>query len=459
MKVLQIQWRLTRLLWLAALNVAATGCGADLSVESRAGSSRPLPGEENAINYLDSEDVIAIMQAPDKVNNQTFPSDEIIERQRSLIPLDDFIPEISPLNVVESPFLLQDESTDIKELTDLRSFDTPIKNQGSRPWCTAFATIGAIENIAQRLYGSTLDLSEIHHFNSYGVYQTAPSLNAARTTGLIDEDLWPYYGNKKIGFDSRVRARLNSSKKIQLTLSDILLSMRDGLPVIINLTVNSSFMNPKAGGVIVPGGFPSGGHAIALTGVVVDNRVDGGGYFIVKNSWGASWGNKGYGYVPFSYCRFSSCYAWSISDVNVMEDNGRIREKLRDVTPRPDTVPDSQPTPKPVDPKPSIATVTAESFTLITELKDYRGLLGAYFYALTLSASQSALNQVASVSYHVGGYRDFTSIVPATGATIAPRDILSRSYKIWPGVQDDATATVKLKDGRELDIRGLTVEF
>lgn len=459
MKGLPIKGRSLGLPRLIALTMTLTACGAGLSVESRTSGSQQLPGEQNAINYLDSEDIIAIMQASDRVQNQTFPTDESIERYRSLIPLEDFSPEIEPLNLGGSPLLLQDSSNDMKELTDLRSFDTPIRNQGSRPWCTAFATIGAIENIAQRLYGSRLDLSEIHHFNSYGVYQTAPSINAARSTGLIDEELWPYYGNKKIGFDSRVRARLNSSKKIQLTLGDVVQSMRDGLPVIINLTVNSSFMNPKSGGIIVPGGFPSGGHAIALTGVVVDSRVDGGGYFIIKNSWGSSWGNKGYGYVPFSYCKYSSCYAWSISDVNVMEDNGRLREKLRDFSPSPQPMPDSTPIPTPISPKPAIETITSDSFTLITELKDYRGLLGAYFYTATLTAGQDVLNQISSVSYQVDGYRDFTSLVPTTGANFSPKDIMSRSYKIWPGQKDEVTAAVKLKDGREINVRGITVEF
>lgn len=459
MKGLPIKGRSLGLPGLIALTMTLTACGAELSVENRTNGSKSLPGEQNAINYLDSEDVIAIMQASDQVQNQTFPTDESIERYRSLIPLEDFSPDIEPLNLSGSPLLLQDSSNDMKELTDLRSFDTPIRNQGSRPWCTAFATIGAIENIAQRLYGSSLDLSEIHHFNSYGVYQTAPSINAARSTGLIDEELWPYYGNKKIGFDSRVRARLNSSKKIQLTLGDVVQSMRDGLPVIINLTVNSSFMNPKTGGIIVPGGFPSGGHAIALTGVVVDSRVDGGGYFIIKNSWGSSWGNKGYGYVPFSYCRYSSCYAWSISDVNVMADNGRLLEKLRDFSPSPQPNPDSTPIPTPVSPKPVIETINSDSFTLITELKDYRGLLGAYFYTVTLSAAQNVINQIASVSYQVDGYRDFTSLVQKNSANLSPKDIMSRSYKIWPGQKDEVTATVKLQDGREINIRGITVEY
>jgi C1A family cysteine protease len=38
-----------------------------------------------------------------------------------------------------------------------------------------------------------------------------------------------------------------------------------------------------------------GGHAVAVVGYRKDGR------FIVRNSWGTSWGVKGFGYVKPSY--------------------------------------------------------------------------------------------------------------------------------------------------------------
>ena len=441
-----------------ALVLLLAGCGESIT-ETRTPKSKEFADLQKTKTFLDSEDIVTIMKAPDQVANQAFSKSEQEQREKSLIPLDKF-PQNQPALVIDD-LSLAGEAQDSKNVTDLRPFDTPIRNQGSRPWCTAFATIGAIENLAKQNFDANLDLSEIHHFQSYGVYQTSPSLNAAKTIGLIDEELWPYYGQRKTGSDSRIRARLTGSKKIQLTLTEVVKAIRSGLPVVINLMVNGSFMNPKTGGIIVPGGFQSGGHAIALTGVVVDGRVDGGGYFIIKNSWGSSWGNKGYGYLPFSYCKYSSCYAWTINEIQVADDQGRLRDKVPGIppAPAPQPLPDTKPLPVPVTPTPKDDELNEDSFKLVTQLKDYRGLLGAYFYTLTISGTQADLNQVAAVTYSVEGYRDFQTALGDSAANITGSDIMSRSYRIWPAQIDRATAKVRLKNGKDILVRGIDLEF
>lgn len=49
-----------------------------------------------------------------------------------------------------------------------------------------------------------------------------------------------------------------------------------------------------------------GGHAIVLCGFDDDMVITGQstattGAFIIRNSWGNQWGDKGYGYLPYSY--------------------------------------------------------------------------------------------------------------------------------------------------------------
>ena len=51
---------------------------------------------------------------------------------------------------------------------------------------------------------------------------------------------------------------------------------------------------------------PSGNanHEIVLVGYQDDAKVPTGGYWIIKNSWNASWGNNGYGYIPYGSLEF-----------------------------------------------------------------------------------------------------------------------------------------------------------
>lgn len=62
-------------------------------------------------------------------------------------------------------------------------------------------------------------------------------------------------------------------------------------------TVYSSINNVGSDGVVpMPGGTVVGGHAVLLTGYDDSRQL-----FKFKNSWGSSWGNRGYGYLPYRY--------------------------------------------------------------------------------------------------------------------------------------------------------------
>lgn len=43
-----------------------------------------------------------------------------------------------------------------------------------------------------------------------------------------------------------------------------------------------------------------GGHAVPIVGYINDGTQPGGGVFVVENSWGKPWGNKGFFYLPYS---------------------------------------------------------------------------------------------------------------------------------------------------------------
>lgn len=89
-------------------------------------------------------------------------------------------------------------------------------------------------------------------------------------------------------------------------------ALAEGKVVAIGMTVFESTETPEvASSGIVPmpsdGDEPLGGHAVLVVGY-----DDARGVYIIRNSWGAGWGDQGYFYLPYEYWQFISD-AWTIS--------------------------------------------------------------------------------------------------------------------------------------------------
>jgi C1A family cysteine protease len=61
------------------------------------------------------------------------------------------------------------------------------------------------------------------------------------------------------------------------------------------------------------GDYAAGGHAVLVVGYQ-DGEGDGGGRFIIRNSWGESWGIGGYGLLPYGYVDDYGQDAWVFAD-------------------------------------------------------------------------------------------------------------------------------------------------
>lgn len=142
--------------------------------------------------------------------------------------------------------------------------------------------------------------------------------------GVCDELIWPYdiakFAEKPIqecyvqaGRNKAVKyERLNNSEKELKTCLAL------GFPFVFGFTVYESFESKavaKTGRMVMPGRKEKslGGHAVL--GVGYDDSLK---CFIIKNSWGERWGDKGYFYMPYDYITDSDLCAdfWVVQKVS-----------------------------------------------------------------------------------------------------------------------------------------------
>lgn len=110
----------------------------------------------------------------------------------------------------------------------------------------------------------------------------------------------------EVAYDDATKFKISTYARLQ-SLDDI----KDALiktPVLGAIIVSDNFVNCEVSGVINdPQGNILGGHAICIDGFddnVTYRYQDGTvkkGFLRFVNSWGETWGDKGYGYIPYDF--------------------------------------------------------------------------------------------------------------------------------------------------------------
>jgi len=76
-----------------------------------------------------------------------------------------------------------------------------------------------------------------------------------------------------------------------------------GLGVVLAMSVDADFSRARTDGVLVDTGAENdGGHAVQMIRYVRDRTAWGGGWVVIRNSWGC-WGDNGYAYLPLGWAR------------------------------------------------------------------------------------------------------------------------------------------------------------
>ena len=244
------------------------------------------------------------------------------------------------------------------ESADLRQKLPACYDQGALGSCTANALVAAFQNLRAEFYGSRLFLyynerlleGSIPYDAGATLYDGVASLIKH---GVCSESDWPYIISKfavqppSQCYTNALLNRVITAANVPQNLYSMKASINAGYPFVIGFAVFASFESPQVSATgMVP--MPSlserflGGHAVLVVGY-----NDATQRWIVRNSWGTGWGDRGYFYVPYAYFLnpILSSDIWNISSVTVAPTP---------VTPVPAPAPAPAP-PKPAPPKPKPA--------------------------------------------------------------------------------------------------------
>lgn len=245
-------------------------------------------------------------------------------------------PEISEL-VRKIKIPLKDTSPAVPDKVDLRSWCSPVENQGQIGSCTAQAATGMVEYFEKRAFSKHLDGSRLFLYkttrNLMGVSGDTGAwlrnaMGAMVLCGLAPEKFWPYT-DKQTEFDQEPTAFVYSLAKKYSALKyfshdqaggnllsgAVLASVKKylaaGIPAMFGFYGFSSFEQTElAGGIPYPsvGEQAQWGHAVMAAGyddsLKIKNLVSGQetkGALLIRNSWSEAWGERGYGWLPYDY--------------------------------------------------------------------------------------------------------------------------------------------------------------
>lgn len=206
---------------------------------------------------------------------------------------------------------------------DLRPLLPPVRDQGQRGTCVAFAVTAAHEMARAAGTAVSEDLSEEALFWGCklidGNWRSGTSFGSAAaalaSTGQPLETVWPYDPRRAEGtrYDPPSTATAPPWHQSDLGVASVDLApvraaLDPGRPVVLGLAVFDTLFTPSSAGRIAPppAGSPARGrHAVLAVGHDAEA-------LLIRNSWGTTWALGGYGWLSNEYAERHVLEAWVI---------------------------------------------------------------------------------------------------------------------------------------------------
>lgn len=220
----------------------------------------------------------------------------------------------------------------------ITSFNIPIKTQGSRNTCSVYATTFLLEYETAKASNQTgVDFSEDYLDAVTDIVKGAKDdgdffnnvLNGYLKLGIVEEADFPTsttaYNPSNIPSAALQNDGKNNVKFVPVyireipasgdpwgitdeNINQIIAQLDAGRPVAAGWLLGGGIENTKVLGVdawsknVVKTRGDFTGHSMAIVGYMKGSPSEGG-YFIIRNSGGADWGDKGYWYCTFDFAK------------------------------------------------------------------------------------------------------------------------------------------------------------
>jgi hypothetical protein len=179
---------------------------------------------------------------------------------------------------------------------------TGVKDQGQCGSCWAFSTTGSTEGAVFLKYNHLTSLSEQELVDCAGSYGNDGcngglmdnAFKYVEANGLCTEAAYPYTGKdgtcKKTSCTASTNSKITGFKDVTHT-ENALGSALDSTPISIAIEADQSGFQLYSSGVFCGVCGQNLDHGVLAVGYGTESGTD---YWKVKNSWGTSWGEKGY---------------------------------------------------------------------------------------------------------------------------------------------------------------------
>jgi len=242
-----------------------------------------------------------------------------------------------------------DEIAILPKSVDLRNKMPPVLNQGTLACCTGFAISACFDYedksnfqpsplfiyYNERLMGGSVMIDSGANI--------ADGIRSLETFGVCKNSSWPYIINKfkikppETCYKEALNYKVTSSFNVQQDIKSIKTCLANGHTIVLGIAIYSSFESREC---ILTGKIPMpnpneeclGGHCVVCVGYDDETQT-----WLMRNSRGAGWGNKGYFTLPYSY----------LLDTNLCSDLWAMTSVKITPTPTPKSIHPPRPKPNP----------------------------------------------------------------------------------------------------------------